>query len=744
MDLPSATPGFSPPDVLGEATMMRSAAPTALLDFFFPGFSMLSTAVLKYLHIDLNLYIPLILLFGGFIFMWRYFSEYLWSLVETHMMSVVDIRVDDEIYNMLMTWVASQNFSQRARRFVVNTSLNSRSWYVMWSNWHEDDDEGDEGEDEESTSRRGKKKALAYTPTFGSHWFWYKGRLLIFRRSENRDSSAFLPASEREEISVSCFGRNPWVLKELLHEARTQYLKKDQQKTLIYRGTVKAGGGSAEPCWQRCLARSSRPFSTVILNEKVKSDLIADVKDYLDPATRTWYSNRGIPYRRGYLLHGPPGTGKSSLSLALAGHFKMRIYIVSLSSISSNEENLASLFAELPRRCVVLLEDIDTAGLTHTRDDQEGSDDGASENGNNDADGSGSSGGTKSRDPRKRSASTANANNNSGRLSLSGLLNILDGVASQEGRVLIMTTNHVEKLDKALIRPGRVDMIVKFDRADHGMVAAIFQAIFAPLEGDDLAAAAAAKAAVDGAKVRNLGEDELAAQKKKAEEAARHKEKVTAEVKVLAERFADKIPAHEFSPAEIQGFLLKNKRTPERAVETAEEWVVEARKEKKEKELKDAEDKRKKEEADKKQADEDAAKKKEEEEKKKKEEEKKKQEEEKEEKKKRKEAKREAKRKTKKTKHRRKSKKDRDSDSSDSSDDSATDSEDEETKKREATDKPTPAPAAEKPAAPVPEVEAKVVLTPESDSDAPVVVEAKELLADETKQGVDSGYGTPA
>ncbi len=327
---------------------MPNNAPTALLDFFFPGFSMISGVVQKYLHIDLNLYIPLVLLCGGFTFFWRYFSEYIWTLTETHLMSVVDIRVDDEIYNMLMTWVASQSFSQRARRFVVNTSLSSRSWYVMWSNWHEEDDEDDDEDEETSgrSSRSKKRKALAYTPTFGSHWFWYKGRLLVFRRSENRDSSAFLPASEREEISVSCFGRNPWVLKQLLHEARKQYLKRDQQKTLIYRGALKAG--TTEPCWQRCLARASRPFSTVILNEKVKEDLIADVKDYLDPSTRTWYSNRGIPYRRGYLLYGPPGTGKSSLSLALAGHFKMRIYIVSLSSISSNEENLASLFAELP------------------------------------------------------------------------------------------------------------------------------------------------------------------------------------------------------------------------------------------------------------------------------------------------------------------------------------------------------------------------------------------------------------
>ena len=74
-----------------------------------------------------------------------------------------------------------------------------------------------------------------------------------------------------------------------------------------------------------------------------------------------------FPYRRGYLLYGPPGTGKSSLSFAVAGYFKLKIYIVSLNSSAMNEENLGTLFADLPKKCVVLLEDIDTAGLTHTR-----------------------------------------------------------------------------------------------------------------------------------------------------------------------------------------------------------------------------------------------------------------------------------------------------------------------------------------------------------------------------------------
>ncbi|EON99766.1 putative mitochondrial chaperone bcs1 protein [Phaeoacremonium minimum UCRPA7] len=653
-----------------------------LLDFFFPGFSVISGAVVKYLKIDLNVYIPMLLLLGGLIVAWRYFSEYFWGQLESHFMSTVDIRTDDEIYNMIMAWVAAQRFAQKSRRFVVNTNLNSRSWF-LWR-WDYDDDEDDGAEDMDGTERRAKKKALQYTPTFGSHYFWYKGRLLIFRRSQNREQAAFLVVSEREEVSVSCFGRNPWVLKELLLEARAAYMKKDEHKTLIYRGTTKAG--STEPTWQRCMSRTSRPFSTVILNEKVKNDLIDDVTDYLNPATRRWYSNRGIPYRRGYLLYGPPGTGKSSLSLALAGFFKMRIYIVSLSSVTANEENLAALFAELPRRCVVLLEDIDTAGLTHTREENKTQE----------------AGGSDMVPGQVTPGQTPAVPLPTGRLSLSGLLNILDGVASQEGRVLIMTTNHLEKLDKALIRPGRVDMIVKFDLADGGMIASIFRAIFAPLEGDDrpkIASKDDEKALVDPEEVK----------KQVAAEQAQ-KQEILAKVDRLAEEFAAKIPSHEFSPAELQGYLMKNKRDPDAAVAGAQDWIISTRREKKEKELKEAEEKRKKEEEENKKEEE--AKKKAEEEKQLKDEE---------EKKKRKEAKKKQKRKEK----ARKSGKASDTDSS-SEDSSDSEVEKDDTSKTES-----------KP-------EDSIADTVEKAEPVGAVDQVKKVAdGDRPRTGTDSGYGTP-
>lgn len=93
-----------------------------LLDFFFPGFSTVAAAIQKYLHIDLNIYIPLVIMCGALTLAWNYSSQYFWDQVETHFMSTVDIRTDDEIYNILMAWVAAQRFSQGARRFVRTTS----------------------------------------------------------------------------------------------------------------------------------------------------------------------------------------------------------------------------------------------------------------------------------------------------------------------------------------------------------------------------------------------------------------------------------------------------------------------------------------------------------------------------------------------------------------------------------------------------------------------------------------------
>jgi chaperone BCS1 len=569
----------------GNESSMPANVQTALLDTFFPGFSLLTAAISKYLKIDITLYIPIILVVGLVVYSSQYIYDNLFEKMEYHFMSTADIRVDDEIYNMVLPYLSSLSFAKNARKFVPQTNLSSRSW-PLWR-WYDNDDADSDDEDSNSPKKQ-KAKPLKYTPSFGTHYFWYKSRLLLFKRTQSNSQYSYTPPSEREEISISCFGRNPAIVKQFLDDCRTEFLKNDENKTLIYRGGFKPG--TSEPSWTRCMSRPSRPFSTVVLDEAVKQSLLDDMDDYLDPLTQRWYGNRGIPYRRGYLLYGPPGTGKSSLSFAVAGYFKLRIYIVSLNSLAMNEENLGTLFAELPKRCVVLLEDIDTAGLTHTRKPA-------------DTD----SGDVVEQVPATTTTpgTTVTTRPAAGRISLSALLNVLDGVASQEGRVLIMTTNHLEKLDEALIRPGRVDMTIKFGLADTAMIKTLFTGIFTTMEGDFPEKAIGQeldlhKPGMKGLKKKQIEVLSLEEKERLEEEEAKKKRAEEVRIAALAEDFAALIPGDTFSPAEIQGFLLKHKRKPQGAISGAEQWVKETliqkekskklEKEKEEKEAKEAEE----------------------------------------------------------------------------------------------------------------------------------------------------------
>ncbi len=174
--------------------------------------------------------------------------------------------------------------------------------------------------------------------------------------------------------------------------------------------------------WQRASKERSRKFSSIVLRGDQAERIRGDARRFF--SANEWYAERGVPWRRGFLFHGPPGTGKSSTVHALAGELGKNIYVVSLNSME-NDSSLMICIASVPENVILLMEDIDAALTSKGRN--------------------------------------ASGEDTHSGISFAGLLNALDGVAAGSGRLLVMTSNHPERLDPVLTRPGRVDVREHFE-----------------------------------------------------------------------------------------------------------------------------------------------------------------------------------------------------------------------------------------------------------------------------------------
>jgi mitochondrial chaperone BCS1 len=553
------------------AELTASTTLMTLLESSIPGLSLATKFFSEYLHVDISQYLGVVLVVIALSAVVNYCADGFWHIWGEYFMSTAEIRNDDEMYNYLMYWISRNELSKRTTHFVAGTRTNSS--HVDMSEDSDDEDYAYDYDDVDLSKEISKQcqrwdrmKTLRFTPSNGTHYFRYKGHWLSFTRSQEREKG-FYGARLTEEIYLSCFGRNPQILKVLLQEAQMAYLERDGNKTVIYRSSRPYGGTYDDLEWVRCMSRPPRPMSTVVLDEAQKQMILDDMKDYLHPRTKKWYANRGIPYRRGYLLHGQPGTGKTSLCFALAGLLHLKIYVASLNSRGMTDDSLASIFLDLPSRCIVLLEDIDAAGLAVKRQNDTQAE---KKERNREED--------KSVEVSSTTApvNTDNVAINKG-ISLSGFLNVIDGVASSEGRILVMTTNHIEKLDSALLRPGRVDLTIRFGYANFAMIKGLFMAIYSTLEADALdkysemngVAVERQESHVVNRKFEMSVANGYASRKLGCHRHCR----TDKEIGTLAEHFAKLVPADKFTPAEIQGYLLKHKTNPKGAIQGLEKWM---------------------------------------------------------------------------------------------------------------------------------------------------------------------------
>ena len=310
----------------------------------------------------------------------------LWEYIKWSSTVKITIRGEDDAYQWVSDWFARHKYTQSARRVKVSA----------------DSETG----------------AITIEPGFGRHLIWEGMRPIWIERSRDEkpgassiNSGAKMAARMNESYTIMFLGRSQTRAREMLNKITGQFHKQRGLDVRIWNGW-----------WETTPSRALRPLESVFMNDGMRDVILEDTLNFFQ--SESWYTQRGIPYHRGYLFHGVPGTGKTSLVKALASHLNRPLCYLRINSVD-DDRDLLNAFITAPKNAIILLEDIDTLKATHDREESDESEQFG---------GKAASG-----------------------VSLGGLLNTLDGVVSVEGRLVIMTTNYPQKLDAALMRPGRVD-----------------------------------------------------------------------------------------------------------------------------------------------------------------------------------------------------------------------------------------------------------------------------------------------
>ena len=281
---------------ISNGTASANFSPSTLLESLIPGYGPIHKFLLYTFGFDVTVLVSLGAILWLSIRLSRSTWKVIWNSISSFWMSEISITSRDEIHTHIIHFLAHKYTVSSSRRLMAETPSKS-AWQL---------DSEDTDAPQATVDATGKVKYLnfsnqeakstpRFTPAIGSHNFWHNGTYFQLRRKEVSmfDEHSGGPLRDRETVTLSCFGRSSQPIKQLIQDAKAHYHQGHRQKTIIKRPAPKDlrrwGGRGA---WVKIAERPCRPMNTVVLDDERKLDVLADINEYLNPATARWYGKQ--------------------------------------------------------------------------------------------------------------------------------------------------------------------------------------------------------------------------------------------------------------------------------------------------------------------------------------------------------------------------------------------------------------------------------------------------------------------